>query len=819
MLRIDGTERIRLAYHRWTPLTWTRRQIMLVSSTNRRNSLANLRSLGILTIAIAFTTTPFVHADGCRGDFDHDGMVENQDLALMLANWGRCEDCEADLDDDDVVDSNDVIMLMESWGLCPSVESPPSRFQENADGTITSDGRMFESWTDYISNTDPLVWRCGTKAIQPVDGRGFPRAAQDRFASASFSDCQWDITQPREQYQPNSPTGMLCLPVVVHVLRDNAGLLGDIPADRILSQIEVLNTRFASAAIRFHLATVSPNGESTLGIRYYDNTAWYLDQGDYWTSIAWDTSRYLNIYTNSAGGHLGYATWPWPQNGSHPSYGAGDPRDRVVIRSSSFGLNPAAAPFHLGLTCVHEIGHYLGLYHTFEPFQDLDSDGRADSQAGPDGCGLFRCCHGTGDLCCDTNRENFGNSGCLPANASCYDGPDPIDNYMNYSNDDCLTTFTREQIGRMRCSLMTWRGQLPMLPGMCSVPGDLNSDGVVNAADLAVLLAMWGQCQTGSSCPADLNGDGFVNAADLAMLLTSWPSAAPPPRTVPDWATLIEALPDPTVVTNAALRDAIIDTGLAWRVRHTATGIEMLLVPPGAFNMGCSQDPADCYIFELPVHAVTLTCPFYIGRYEVTQAQWESLGWGNPSFFSEDNGFPDSEDRPVESVSQFYARSWTGSYGLRLPTEAEWEFACRAGTTTPIHSGPGFPDGTTNQDLLSMVAVFYEVGGEDDCPWYSDCPTQPVGQKAANALGLHDMLGNVSEWCLDDMTAYPSESQVNPVAWAGGGFKVHRGGGLYFPPDMLRSGFRLGGDYEDEEVWRGFRVVGDLYSGGWSYFP
>ncbi|NBX37728.1 MAG: hypothetical protein EBR10_11010 [Planctomycetes bacterium] len=124
---------------------------------------------------------------------------------------------------------------------------------------------------------------------------------------------------------------------------------------------------------------------------------------------------------------------------------------------------------------------------------------------------------------------------------------------------------------------------------------------------------------------------------------------------VPAWATLIEAQPDPAVVYDAAQRAAIIATGLAWRVRDTATQMEFVLIPPGTFEMGCSgSNQYGCNGDENPVHQVTLTNAFYLGRYEVTQAQWQARMGNNPSWFqSASSQVPAAQvpNRPVEQVS------------------------------------------------------------------------------------------------------------------------------------------------------------------------
>ena len=236
---------------------------------------------------------------------------------------------------------------------------------------------------------------------------------------------------------------------------------------------------------------------------------------------------------------------------------------------------------------------------------------------------------------------------------------------------------------------------------------------------------------------------------------------------VPTWATLLEAFPDPAVVTDANLRAAIMASGFAWRVRDNAANIEMLLVPGGTFMMGCSPGDTQCDANESPVHQVTLTNAFYMGKTEVTQAQWTAVMGSNPSSFS---GYSDSPSRPVEQVSWNMIAS-TGGFmsitGLRLPTEAEWEYAYRAGTTTAFHSYAAQPNGFNDDTLLGNIAWYYSNAGSQ---------THAVGGKYANGLGLHDMAGNVWEWCQDWYGPYTSGSVTNPTGPATGSYRLLRGG-------------------------------------------
>lgn len=328
--------------------------------------------------------------------------------------------------------------------------------------------------------------------------------------------------------------------------------------------------------------------------------------------------------------------------------------------------------------------------------------------------------------------------------------------------------------------------------------GDYGLDGVVGGDDLAFLLSVWGLQKS----LADLSGDGIVAGDDLAILLGNWgPTPFPGLNcAVPAWATVIAIFPDPSVVTDPALRQRIFATGLPWSVRDNASSIEMRLVPPGTFDMGCLGGSNDfpCRPDEQPVHRVTITMPFYLGRFEVTQAQWQAKMGSNPSYFK-GSAWPDSSSRPVETVSYLMIQSFLSATGLRLPTEAEWEMACRAGTTTPFPAGPGFPTGTSNDALVGQIAWW---------PGNSNAESHSVGLKPANTLGFHDMLGNVWEFVSDWYGPYSSADQVDPVGPASGQARGLRGGSwFYISTNELRTSFRSW-DYEHVQyAWSGFRVA------------
>ena len=193
----------------------------------------------------------------------------------------------------------------------------------------------------------------------------------------------------------------------------------------------------------------------------------------------------------------------------------------------------------------------------------------------------------------------------------------------------------------------------------------------------------------------------------------------------------------------------------------------MLLVPAGSFTMGCNST-SECAGNEGPAHQVTLTNAFYMGKTEVTQAEWQAKMGSNPSYFV---GQP---NHPVERVSWNMIASGSTSFmsltGLRLPTEAEWEFACRAGTTT-AHYGE-----------VNAIAWYYQN--------WTTYGTQPVAGKLPNALGLYDTLGNVVEWVEDWYGPYSSGPVTNPTGPATGTYRLLRGGSWSYsaPRVSIRGG-------------------------------
>ena len=218
--------------------------------------------------------------------------------------------------------------------------------------------------------------------------------------------------------------------------------------------------------------------------------------------------------------------------------------------------------------------------------------------------------------------------------------------------------------------------------------------------------------------------------------------------------------------------------------------IEMVKVEAGTFMMGATSEMQDPYRWEKPVHQVTLTNDYYMGKYEVTQALWEAVMGSNPSYFKGDN-------LPVETVSwndcqEFISKlnSLTGRK-FRLSTEAEWEYAARGGKKSRSYQYSGSSN-------ISDVA------------WYdgnSGSKTHPVGTKQANELGIYDMTGNVWEWCQDWYGSYSSSSQTNPTGAVSGAHRVYRGGSWDFYAGRCRLSYRRYGTPDYRNSILGLRLA------------
>jgi len=257
--------------------------------------------------------------------------------------------------------------------------------------------------------------------------------------------------------------------------------------------------------------------------------------------------------------------------------------------------------------------------------------------------------------------------------------------------------------------------------------------------------------------------------------------------------------PGPAAVTpgGAALLAALAAAPPHWI--EPVTGMDFVTVPAGRFVMGSPPDEPGREAQETR-HEVTLTRAFQMGRLEVTQAQWTRVMGVNPSAFT-------GGERPVERVSWLEAQAFLRRLGalspgsaFRLPTEAEWEYACRAGTTTAYATGA-----TLGPDQAHFRAA--GGGGAAD-----PRGTVRAGSFAANAWGLQDLSGNVWEWTEDEHCPYPEGAVRDPRPACGSALKVIRGGSWYFGADSARCALRYTHAPADRGFSLGFRVVREAAS-------
>ncbi len=224
-------------------------------------------------------------------------------------------------------------------------------------------------------------------------------------------------------------------------------------------------------------------------------------------------------------------------------------------------------------------------------------------------------------------------------------------------------------------------------------------------------------------------------------------------------------------------------------------GMKFMGVPSGSFRMGLGDGD-----LAKTTHMVKISEGFYMGRTEVTQREWKAVMGSLPAGCTGGRFFEQEfigDNKPVVCVSWDDAHNFIrklnarGDATYRLPTEAEWEYACRAGTTTKYSFGD-------DESALDNYAWHYSNSRNE---------THEVATKLPNAWGLHDIHGNVSEWCEDWHGAYPDGSATDPKGPTTGSDRLIRGGNFYTIPGGLRSGDRFRAPHDDRGSHVGFRVL------------
>ncbi len=239
-------------------------------------------------------------------------------------------------------------------------------------------------------------------------------------------------------------------------------------------------------------------------------------------------------------------------------------------------------------------------------------------------------------------------------------------------------------------------------------------------------------------------------------------------------------------------------------MKEPVLGIEFVYIPPGTFLMGDSYNSS-----TNTLHTVTITKDFWLSKYEITLEQWQKIMGKKELHPEKPNPFANNGLRfPVVSVSwndiQVFIKKLnqlSTDYKFRLPTEAEWEYACRAGTTTPFYFGDSISDSQANYNA-EIASAFSAPGKNIGHP-------VKVGSFPANSWGLYDIHGNVWEWVSDWYAPYSPDSAVNPKGPENGKEKVIRGGSFYFGADNATSFHRR---THDPATWGfsiGFRLVAE----------
>ncbi len=274
----------------------------------------------------------------------------------------------------------------------------------------------------------------------------------------------------------------------------------------------------------------------------------------------------------------------------------------------------------------------------------------------------------------------------------------------------------------------------------------------------------------------------------VSLLAAACGSHTPVTHVVPDWAEHeADATVDPSL-------------GLPEEVTCARTGIRFVLVRPGTFfRVGEADSLRAEPDGSRSLQSVTITSPFYIGKYEVTQEQWLRFMDSNPSRHATGGA------HPVNNVSWNQIQEFLRETQTRLPTEAEWEYVCRAGESA---EGPETPPSLA-WSYDQTVAYWHARGRERGPTATAKYSPVPVGLKEPNPWGVHDMLGNVEEWCSDWLGPYPASADpiTDPRGPDTGEFRVFRGGSWWMSLDDLTATERSGQGPDSDSDEIGFRVA------------
>ena len=329
--------------------------------------------------------------------------------------------------------------------------------------------------------------------------------------------------------------------------------------------------------------------------------------------------------------------------------------------------------------------------------------------------------------------------------------------------------------------------------------GDANADGAVDLSDgITVLHGLFGGGSLQCADAADANDDGANDISDPVWILNHLFLGGPEPA--PPWT-----LCGPDFTRDGLRCESFTPCDGTAAALTSSVGIRLAAIPAGSFRMGSPAHEEGRDSDETP-HAVSLTRAFFLATTEVTRFQYARVMGGSSG--------DDCPSCPVTNVAWMEAVSFCDrlterdrSLGVigpgeryRLPTEAEWEYACRAGTDTPFYFGAAEDCAKCEPGCVAAMPYAWWCAVQGD-------KLSPVGRKLANPWGLHDMHGNAAEWCLDWYSTYPLTDEIDPVGPPFSSYRTARGGSANEWISRQRSAARRAVGANDSLEWIGFRVV------------
>ena len=373
--------------------------------------------------------------------------------------------------------------------------------------------------------------------------------------------------------------------------------------------------------------------------------------------------------------------------------------------------------------------------------------------------------------------------------------------WSDHANDMNRLAYRLVGIGQPRPAIAIWKKLVSANPNDANLADSL-AEGFMMYGDYRSALAYYRRS-------LDLNPKNTNAAFHISRIENLTDSNAQ----VTKWARILERRPDPLVVLDKKTRDSILKTGLPWRVADKRTGIEFLLVPPGKYRRGAAADDPYDRANERPQHEVTITQPFYLGRYEVTNKQMRKFrpDFSSGTFFRDESQSLDGDDYPAVDLNWQDAVAFAKHFGFRLPTEAEWEYAARGGVKTrypwgnDITKGKGWGN-IFNQSMRKRLGMDWEPFAFED----GFDATSPIGKFRPNRWGFYDMFGNAWEYTADafydDEYKNHASGAIDPIR-SDGERKTLRGGGFGNAPRGSGIPYRFGMKSTEPHDGNGFRVA------------